>query len=413
MISKLLSSRLFQLSTVFLLFSVVLFQNFEAVDKRGIQWLYLSILSFVLLFLSFLSHSFSSTLKKISFRLYFLFFLLSFISLFYTYNLSISLIDLSHLFIVLTILTAFFTLLNKLYLSDFFKIISFFLLIELIFILFPITYQLIINGDFYYAFNAANLFGLTGNKNIAAASLVFKLPFLLAYFFYCKSEILKSFLSFGILLTLFSIFTISARASFISLFLVFLSLIYFLFFNKRTVFEYLLLFISSAFALFLNYFFTSHRSNDFFTRASSISLSEESSNGRFELWRNALDFISDNFFIGTGIGNWKLASLPYWKDKLSDYTVPYHAHNDFLEIFSELGFFGFISYVLIFLYTTKNCIKYLKNKNTFSVFVIASFFTFFIDSFFNFPLERPISMVCFIVVFFLINSEILKQDEIS
>ena len=243
--------------------------------------------------------------------------------------------------------------------------------------------------------------------------MVFKLPFILGYFFSSKNKILKLILSVCILLTLFSIFTISARASFISLLIVLISLVYFLFTNKRSIFEYLLLITSSALSLILNIFFTSRNSKDFLSRASSISLSEKSSNGRFELWRNAIDFISDNFFIGTGIGNWKIASLPYWKDKLSDYTVPYHAHNDFLEVFAELGFFGFILYLLIFLHTFRNCYKHIRNKRPYAVFITASFFTFFIDSFFNFPLERPISMVCFVVVFFLINSQILKQDEIS
>ena len=134
-------------------------------------------------------------------------------------------------------------------------------------------------------------------------------------------------------------------------------------------------------------------------KVSSVGLSDESTTHRIFLYENALDYISHNPFIGCGIGNWKVESLPYWKDRLSGYTIPYHAHNDFLELSTEIGILGGLSYlsmfvsillVFLFLYIKSNKLEYLV------IFSLCA--VYFFDASINFPLERALSQVNFIVL---------------
>ena len=143
-----------------------------------------------------------------------------------------------------------------------------------------------------------------------------------------------------------------------------------------------------------------------------MGLSDESTSHRLFLYQNAIDYISQNPFIGCGIGNWKVESLPYWKDRLSGYTIPYHAHNDFLELSTELGLIGGLSYLLSFIFLFSYLIKnILTNKYSMLVFMIL--LVYFIDAFFNFPLERFNMQIYFVIIFifsFLISK--LNSNEI-
>ena len=132
---------------------------------------------------------------------------------------------------------------------------------------------------------------------------------------------------------------------------------------------------------------------------SSINFSNESSSQRFFLWENALDYILQHPFIGCGIGNWKVESAAYWNSFGSSYLVPYHAHNDFLEFSTELGIIGGLTYFVLFLLITYNFISYyFKTKNFKFVILFISFSALFIDSLLNFPFERPLIQVMFILL---------------
>ena len=55
-----------------------------------------------------------------------------------------------------------------------------------------------------------------------------------------------------------------------------------------------------------------------------------------------------NPIFGSGLGNWKIASIGEGKEHISGYTVPYHAHNDFIHVFTETGIPGGLVYIGIF-----------------------------------------------------------------
>ena len=121
--------------------------------------------------------------------------------------------------------------------------------------------------------------------------------------------------------------------------------------------------------------------------------SEESS--RIHLWWAAFDYFKKHPVLGAGYGNWKLASIPYEKERTNDLFVPYHSHNDFIENGADLGIIGMLSYFLLFLVLGIVTLRIWKNKTishyhfiaTISLMVLACYF---IDAFFNFPTERTV-----------------------
>ncbi|MCC7431009.1 O-antigen ligase family protein [bacterium] len=61
--------------------------------------------------------------------------------------------------------------------------------------------------------------------------------------------------------------------------------------------------------------------------------------GRLMFWKSTTKMILDNFWFGTGIGTYIFA-LPRYQTDFYPRTVS-HAHNDYFEVFAELGFVGF------------------------------------------------------------------------
>ena len=85
---------------------------------------------------------------------------------------------------------------------------------------------------------------------------------------------------------------------------------------------------------------------------------------------------------------------------MKDYTVPYHAHNDFLEVTAELGIVGFILYFGIYIwifFLIFNSIKskeYEKNENIYlAILASISLLIYLSDSFLNFPFTRPLMQI--------------------
>ena len=108
-----------------------------------------------------------------------------------------------------------------------------------------------------------------------------------------------------------------------------------------------------------------------------ISFTEESSNGRFQYWSDALDYVLENPILASGLGNWKIASISEGKEHINGYTVPYHAHNDFIHVFTETGILGGIAYVGIFICLTVYLFLLLYKKYKAKGVLEIKYFSFF------------------------------------
>lgn len=261
-----------------------------------------------------------------------------------------------------------------------------------------------------------SLNGNTGNKNIFAASLVIKIPFVL-YALYQSKLAERIFHIVALTLGIATIFMASARSSYVSLFLVSIVFLAFLLieFRKHKKADQLLL--QSAYLLLplLSAFFITQAINTQVTtlqennsgrygsvlgNISSIALTNDASSYRFKLWEHAFDYIAENPLMGCGYGNWKLASIPYEKEYIDDLNVPAHAHNDFLEHAAELGLLGGLLYLSLYVCLFFCTIKTLRSHASEHTKLIALFsfmalIVYAVDAALNFPIERAIMQVFF------------------
>jgi O-antigen ligase len=296
-----------------------------------------------------------------------------------------------------------------------FNILFFALLIELVFSFGPILNDLE-NGAF--KFRSMTYSGLSANINVTAFSLVFKLPILI-YFIIEKDKILQRFLlSILLYILLTTIFVLGTRGAFIGIFSGIMFFIFYILLNKKyfrkNILAYSLITFSIAIAIITNIISSNNnKTADVIKRASTISLStnDGSVNQRLRYYKQGVEHFISNPIIGLGIGNWKLKSIEYDKNNIRGYTIPYHAHNDFVQIAAEQGIFGLISYLMVFISFIFTIIKNkLFLKNSFYIFITACFAVFVIDSILNFPISRPINQVQFILILSLIS---LKQIELK
>jgi O-antigen ligase len=383
--------------------------NFDAIDILAPQWIYFGSINILacLYFLFYNNSSVNSGLSKLfnsSFiYVYLIYFLWSGLSFFYAINPTETLLNLPRLGNTFFAVFFCFLLINNL--ENKVDIIS------RIFIGFLCFELLSFYSDFFTqlegnSFNSLSLKGVAGNKNITAASIAFKVPFLLYSIVRVRRGLFKIVLSIILLCSLFSVSILDARAAILSSFIVFLIFLtyslYNLYLNRANVREgfsnFALTILPYVLAVLLNITFTSSQNKgDIGSQLGAIEFTQESSNGRFDYWLDALSHIKENPIIGAGLGNWKIASISIGKEHIKGYTVPYHAHNDFIHIFTEVGIFGGIAYLSLFLLLTFYLFRLIyvqrkeDGKTDFSLFlIILPFIIYGIDANLNFPIARPL-----------------------
>jgi len=380
---------------------------FGSIDKAAVQWVYLSVLLLIGFVFLFFKKDITIQYHQdiISIRLYFIFILLAIFSLLYTNNVINSIHELSHLFTLLVLLifvvNIFFTNNFKFhYIALIFLIVAFF---ESLYSLSPLFYSIYKDGFLFTKASSINVDifkGVAGNRNITTASLIVKAPFAF-YLMYHYSGLKRVLLLICSVFILLPVFLITSRAALVSL--SFLFLFNFLLFIKPSFFKVnylsgISVFFSFLISYLLSVFILPSENSNSLERISGIEISNESSSNRFELWSNALDHISNNLFISSGIGNWKIDSAAYWGSLGADYLVPYHAHNDFLHYAAELGIIGGLIYLFIFLSLFYLCFLFFKKSLLISFTIFSSLFAYFIDSSLNFPYDRPVMQVTFIIL---------------
>lgn len=268
----------------------------------------------------------------------------------------------------------------------------------------------------YYAFdvhisqrNNLKLHGFYGNKNIFAVALLFKLPFL--YYAFLRYKGFIRYFALGLIFSVaFCLVIISTRSSFIGLGLQIAFLIayaiyaFFAFDRKKSVFVRFLVPIVIALAgffsgnAFIKYNFEHYAKNktvnNYTVGARLDSIAEGNSKGRLLIWHNTWEIIKQRPWTGYGVGNHKLAIMKVECAKKSDYIVSDHAHNDFLEMFSELGVFGLLIYGLTYLLAAVETLRQVFSRKTREVQRLRAMaggmliLTYLNDALFNFPLER-------------------------
>ncbi len=395
--------------------------NFTSIDRIGNQWLYLSLinlLSIIYIYVRYLGNFDFNLFKENSIlKWYTLYIISSLVSILYAENIPEAIITFNQMFNCFVGLYVIIYNLRKIEnpKNFIFGTLLVALFIETFISFYPILKD-IENGNF--KFRSMTYSGLAANINITAFSIVFKFPILL-YYIIKKDKILhKILLSILLCISLSIVFILGTRGAFLGILIGFvfyiLYMIYDIKYFKKNILTLFLVVISTIAAILFNTLGSiKNNSTDVLQRASTISLStnDGSVNQRLRYYSQGLKHFISNPFMGVGIGNWKIKSIDYDKEDIFGYTVPYHAHNDFVQTAAEQGVFGLVSYLMIFISFIIIIIKnnlFLKDSSF--IFISACFCVFVLDSMLNFPISRPISQVQFILILSIVS---LKQIKIK
>ena len=383
--------------------------NLNAIDILAPQWVYLGAINILSCVYFLFNNSDSLQLglvklsKSIFIYVYLFYFIWSGLSYFYAINPTETLLNLPRL--GNTFFAVFFCFLlldnieNKVVLIS--RIFIGFLCFELYSFYSDLFTQLEANN-----FNEMDLKGVAGNKNITAASIAFKVPFVLYSIVTIRKGLLKFILSFLLFTAVFAISILYARSAILSTSIVFFIFLFYSVFIliknraqlKLNLNNLLLTIVPYLLAILLNITFTnSQNKGDIGSQLGDIEFNEKSSNGRFQYWSDAFEHFQDHPIIGAGLGNWKIASISYGKEHVKGYTVPYHAHNDFIHIFAEVGVLGGVAYLSLFGLLTFYLFRllYVQRKeggsSDFSLLLLVMpFIIYGIDAGLNFPIARPL-----------------------
>ena len=381
-------------------------------DVMGAQWLYSSVLDLVVLgYIFFNKSTYSEAIQAIySYKFTLVFSALviwAMGSYFYALNPTETLVTLARLITTYIIFINVSILFYKQDIEKVFNIVAyivgFILLYDAIYVISTFNNNVKTNFDP----SIGSITGNHGNKNVMAASLLIKFPFIV--WIIVRSKILVRVLcSFVLLLGTIALFLLSTRSTFVGLAIIIIlfAATTFYFRDKKDIKESLgrmLFFVLPVVVAFFisnliiaNATDTAEESimNGAVTaRIQSIKLENNASSGRLHLWEGAIDYATKHPFMGAGYGNWKLASIPYEKEYTNDLFVPYHSHNDFLEMFADLGIVGGLCFGLMFLLFPIYAFTIWRNKDAkaFHLPATISFMAvtcYAVDAFLNFPAER-------------------------
>ena len=391
-------------------------------DRIMPQFLFLSILNTLtfahLLRNNLLLTTINSALKEKIIICYSLFIAVCFVSIFFAINISESIVSFSQYLTYLLSFIAIYSIsksIGKIFLKCFIFFSVSALFIESSSIVYNAIDRVLIDEQ---AFKRDNFFlrTFTGNINIAANSIVSKIMVVYLIIYTYKDKRLV-YLSYALLFIAFSaLFILLTRSAFLSLGLLTLVMISF---NYKKIFtrSVPLVVVALIGYFFVNTTFNTENPDEISSRINSIALNTEddSINERLGYYSDASKSIMQYPVFGIGIGNWKIKSIEYSRNSIVGYTVPYHVHNDFLQITAEIGVIGGLLYLMIYLMPIYRIVIKLKdgvldNLNLVYFLIIS---TILIDSALNFPIARPVNHIflLFTLVALLQTSKTDFNDE--
>jgi O-antigen ligase len=376
-------------------------------DVMGAQWLYASSLSLVLVgFIGIRYKEYAEAISQVfAYKFTLVFSLLLFWAIgsyFYAINPTETLVTLARLittyFIFINLSILFYQQDQKTIFTGIAYGITLLLFFDAIYILKTFLANLRTMNNLDSAILGINKYH--GNKNVTAASLLIMIPF--SIYVIMSSKWLGRIAGIiALFLGVFSLFLLNTRSTYVGF-----ALITVLFFvgiiwqNKAQLKSALLFFLLPA---VLAIFVANMRlklavagqenAGGYGTvtkRIGDINIASEQ-NSRIHLWETALDYSLKNPILGAGYGNWKLASIPYEREVANELFVPYHAHNDFIEMFADLGLLGGLCFAGMFLLLLYYTVEFLRTKRGDPLMVIIAFLAvtcYGVDALLNFPAER-------------------------
>lgn len=384
-----------------------IFNLFYVYDRISVHFLFLAVLNLISLLLILRKNKIDELLlvfkEKPHSYSYLLFIVFGLISILVAENKIESIVTITQLLIFFSSFVII-VFLSKLKNINFIKVFGVFTLmavfIESIYINYLFYDSILIGGN---SLERSNEFsGFTANINISSFSLCLKIPLLFYLAFNTKVNTVKLLTLIMIFSSILTILLLGGRASIIALIFILLLIATVCIFkiNKSKIVNLSLSILMIVLSLSAYQSFNqNNKSSRVVERFSNVfnPIEDQSVKERLSFYSAAFQSIKNKPLLGIGIGNWKLISIEYSKDLIEDYKVPYHVHNDFLQVAAEVGLFGGIAYVYFILFPFVMSIKkfLLDREKKFNqyVLIILIFGVYVFDSLFNFPMARPVNFI--------------------
>ena len=386
----------------------------ETVDKAGVQWFYLNVLNLISFFILFRDLGYLRKFYTNKLFLVYSFFsvtaLLTYFSAFNKNEVIIEFIRNINIYIAYVAISVLIAKQKSIkFLFPGILVITFLANINL----FKMVYELFTFSEI--DLNIANkLPGYTMNKNINTYVILTQVPLFLISLFYIKSNWYKLLVGINLFIVFTLLFVYGTRSGFIVLAIItfFLSIQ-----TTRNFRDYKFNYLTFVIPLLLAFLYNKTNNLNYSSqkRITSLTLEDSSVNNRLAYWESSINQFKESPIIGIGAGNWKILGLKDLKDDLRDYIAPFHVHNDFLQVLSERGIIGFLSFIMIFIICYVYLIKQILNdkNNYIDFFLLIALTSYFFDSTFNFPLNRPVMQVQFALILALITNRITKTLKIE
>ena len=384
-----------------------IFNLFYVYDRISVHFLFLAVLNLISLLLILRKNKIDELLlvfkEKPHSYSYLLFIVFGLISILVAENKIESIVTITQLLIFFSSFVII-VFLSKLKNINFIKVFGVFTLmavfIESIYINYLFYDSILIGGN---SLDRSNEFrGFTANINISSFSLCLKIPLLFYLAFNTKVNTVKVSTLIMIFSSILTILLLGGRASIIALIFILLLIFTVCIFkiNKSKIvnlsLSILMIVLSLSAYQSFNQNNTSSRVVERFSNVFN-PIEDQSVKERLSFYSAAFQSIKNKPLLGIGIGNWKLISIEYSKDLIEDYKVPYHVHNDFLQVAAEVGLFGGIAYLYFILFPFVMSIKkfLLDREKKFNqyVLIILIFGVYVFDSLLNFPMARPVNFI--------------------
>jgi putative inorganic carbon (hco3(-)) transporter len=244
-------------------------------------------------------------------------------------------------------------------------------------------------------------------RNFASEYTILALPFLLILNIKKQNKLIKIFSSLSALIILVFIFFCRTRSSFVVLFFYFVILTIFffrrkLYIEKGMIINYSIIVLLIIISYFIGIYSAPKIDRERISLNNTVvSIFDENlpeNVGRAVYWKTAVKIFRDEPIIGIGTGSWFLAYPNYHQYLYNDENVlktsEINPHNDFLEVLSENGIFGFIFFALLLITIGINLFIGIREKATLLP-VFLSYCGFLIISSVSFPKDNVSIMILF------------------
>jgi O-antigen ligase len=263
-----------------------------------------------------------------------------------------------------------------------------------------------------------------GNKNFTMHFIVMMIPLALMSLFIEKSRWLQCFFALSLFLNLWIWIVSFTRAAWLAVFIqiVFLLLILAIdkFKNKSNsmvnnlfnVKQKIIILFGVFFLLFVVIQSINQQTNKVVDTTMIINkigaINMASGSARIPGWLNTIEMIKDHPIAGVGVGQWPIY-YPLYNDRVAldtiftDVETFRHLHNEFLEMFANFGFLGYVFLLWIFVIFVSMVLKILKSSHyhekIYVVGIALSLQGFLIESFFSFPIKAyyPVLIVAILL----------------